>query len=1100
MAGFTFDEPEIARVLVILPGRIRADRRCAFNFMQLIHRAVHRPVTIAMCIIAMVVFGFVSFQRIGLDLLPNLELPVVAIVTPYPNADPRTVEREVTTPIENALATLKGLRKLESESIEHASIIMAHFHWGTDIGEAMDQLNVFLNVISATLPADAHRPLVLRFDPSQLPVMLLGLTGDQSPAELTDVADRRIRPLLESLPGVAQVSVLGGIRPEISIYYSSDVLMEMGLTPFQLQQAIEYQNVMIPAGSRTFTDAELGHDGSGETRYLLRVGSAVSDIDDLGSIIVGQRPPDPDAIGFARQPRPLTLAQVATIVDGYSTPEGFTRIDGSPAILIQVMKQAGENTVAVTQQIRDALERLNIESLLPGARLHIITDQSTLILDSLENVGSTAVVGGVLAVVILLLFLRNWRSLTIIGFSIPLSILLTFICLYFFGFNLNLMTLGGLAIGIGMLVDNSIVVLENIFRLRGEGLDYLDAAKQGAAEMASPIVASTVTTVAVFVPLIFSHSMAGHLARELAVAVSLALTASLIVALFIVPPLSAHLGRKTSDAVTTDQAYVETDMRWLTRLQSRYGTLLERFVQRPLYTVGIVVLCGLGLIGLPGRLHTEVLPPLDGGMIKIQLTLPPGSPITATDQAAQRIEEALEQYGEVAAVAVYAGDQGGTSFLDLIQEAPVNVAEITVLLTPASERNRTAHEFAAELREKLPIPPGAILRVSADRATDGLGEDFAMAATIKLTGPELEELEVQAARIAERLRNHPGFTNVTSTAEAVQPELIFHINRDRVLGLGRLTTAEIALTMRASLLGQEVTHIRRDGMHVPVVLRPAAEELATYEALQDFRVFPVAAAESGYVTPVIFGRTGTDESPIIEWAPRSIQHIDRQRAVTITAELNGIDLSESQRIVEEILADVDLPVGYSARLAGIHDTLQEAMDDLGLALILAVIFVYLVMAAQFESIKDPLIILFCIPLATVGGLIALLLSGHMLNVPSAMGLIALAGVSVNNGIVLINTYNRLRREGYSVDAAIVTGSKMRLRPVLMTSLTTILALIPLALGIGSGADLQAPLAVAMIGGLISSMVFTLFIIPGIYRMTSRTDMPVPMQQTAQPPV
>lgn len=1066
--------------------------------MQLIHRAVHRPVTVTMCIIAMVVFGFVSFQRIGLDLLPNLELPMVAIVTPYPNADPRTVEREVTTPIENTLATLKGLRKLESESIEHASVIMAHFSWGTDLGEVMDQLNVVLNVISATLPADAQRPLVLRLDPSQLPVMLLGLTGDPSSIELTHFADQHIQPLLESLPGVAQASVLGGVRPEISIYYDSDVLIEMGITPLQLQQAIEYQNVMIPAGSRTFSDAELGFEGSGETRYLLRVGSTVNDIDDLGSIIVGQRPPDPNAIGFARQPRPLTLAQVTHIVDGYTSAEGITRVDGSPAILIQIMKQAGENTVAVSQRIRDALEQLDIASLLPGAQLHILTDQSTLILDSLENVGSTAVVGAVLAIIVLLLFLRNWRSLTIVGFSIPLSIVLTFICLYFSGLTLNLMTLGGLAIGIGMLVDNTIVVLENIFRLRGEGMDYFSAAKQGAAEMAAAIVASTITTVAVFVPLIFSQSIAGHLARELAIAVSFALAASLVVALFIVPPLSAHLGRRTSRDTDGEPAYAETDMRWLTKLQSSYSNLLERFIQRPLYTVGIVVLCGVALIGLPGRLHTEVLPPMDGGLIRIQLTLPPGSPITATDQAAKQIENTLKQYSEVATVTVYAGDQGGSSLLDLIQESPVHVAEITALLTPTSERRRSAHELAAELRETLPIPEGAILRVSADRATDGLGEDFAMAATIKLTGPELEELEVQAARIAERLREHPGFTDVTSTAEELQPELIFHINRDRVLGLGRITTAEIALTMRASLLGQQVTHIRRDGIHVPVVLRPAADELATYEGLQDFRVFPVAAAESGYVTPVIFGRTGADESPVLELAPRSIQHIDRQRAVTITAQLNGIDLSESQRIVEEILADIDLPYGYTARLAGVHDTLQEALNDMGLALILAVVFVYLVLAAQFESVKDPFIILFCIPLATVGGLIALFLSGHLLNVPSAMGLIALAGISVNNGIVLIDTYNRLRREGYSVDAAIVNGSKMRLRPVLMTSLTTMLALIPLALGIGSGADLQAPLAVAMIGGLVSSTVFTLFIIPGIYRMTSHTATSLHMPKTVHP--
>lgn len=1068
--------------------------------------AVRRPITVAMCVAALFVFGLVSIGRMGLELLPNLSYPVVAVVTVYPNADPTTVERELTQPIEGAVSTLAGLRRLESTSMEHASLVIAQFDWGANLAEVMEQMNASFNVLAASLPSDAQRPLVVKMDPDQLPLMLIGMTGSGDLAELTLEADQIVRPALERLPGVAQVSILGGVRPEITVYYDMARLREEWLTPLHLQQLLIQQNALVPAGSFTASPGEVAQwnqalpgddwwfDEPGAEpifdaplRYRIRVGHPLRSADDVADLVVGRRrTAGQDAMGFAALlPQLVRIRDVATVEAGHVPAEGFTRVNGESAVILRILKQSGENSVDVASQVRARVADLAVESGA-GTDFFVITDQSDMITQSVANLSVTALIGGFLAVLVLYAFLRNLRSLFIIAFSIPFSIVVAIVIMQFSGLTLNIMTLGGLALGIGLVVDNSIVVLENIFRHRSEGKDRYDAAITGTSEVAWAITAATLTTMAVFLPLVFVQSIAGHLFRDLAITVACAVVGSLFVALVVVPALAAHLpGRSDDRAVTSTQA---SGRGAFSRLQQAYITSLRWTLDRPALAVGIVVVCGIGLILLPGRLQLELLPPMDGRMVAVSLKLPPGTPVEETDAVARQIETALRGFPEVTTVSVNVGPQGGDDFMSLIQEAPVHEAQITALLTPRSQRSRSAHQLATEWRELLPAPPHADLRISADRALDALGDEFNMAVTIEVTGPDLARIGAYAREVVEALEARGGFGEIVTSADQSQPELIFQVNPDRAL-LGGLTAGQIGLSMRAALTGLPATQLYIDGLTVPVVLRPKPDDIADMQGLSELRIPSFAAAGLEQNEPPPSARFGPLANPEIGTAPANIRHVDRMRVVTVTAQFDGIDLAEAGRRAEAALANIHPERGYELRLAGIHDTMNETVSDMGLALLLAVVFVYMAMAAQFESLRYPFVVMFTVPLAAVGAMGGLWMSGEYLSIPSMMGMITLCGIAVNNGIVLVDAINRLYGSGMPRIEAVVEAGRIRLRPILMTTLTTVIGLLPLAFRWGEGTELQAPLAVAVIWGLLLSTILTLFVVPSVYLMTGGRTKP-----------
>lgn len=1058
--------------------------------MSLQRVSVHRPVALSMCVLAALVIGLISLDRIGIDLLPNLEYPTLAVVTVYPNADAESVESDVTLPIERTLSTVSGLRQLESLSMENASLVMATFEWGTDLGDAFEEINSLLSVASLLLPSDVQRPIVVKLDPSQVPVLNIAVTGETDLVALTGRVEREIVPVIERVPGVAQVSVAGGAYPQISVYYDTQALRERArLNPLDIQAMLQYQNAVVPAGTLEVRPEELGLEAGDVRRFPLRVGANLESIDDLRSLVISVEQPATggDAFGLSAllPPDVIRLGDVAQIVEEVRRVEGHTRVNGEPAVVLRVLKESEANTVEVSRGVLAAVAALTGQ-LAGDLTLEIVTDQAQFINKSIDNLSWSALVGAVLAVLVLTLFLRSWRDIVVIAVAIPLAFTVAVTLLHFGGYTLNLMTLGGLAIAVGMLVDNAIVVLENIFRLRGLGLSPKEAAVQGASEMAPAIVASTLTTVAVFVPLIFMRSLAGYLFKELSLAVVCALAASLLVALTVVPMLAAYLPdrpRSTARAATSRPAE-GVHQGIADRLTPHYARAIRKVLRRPWLGVVIAGAFTISLVFLPRLLDVGFVPEMDGSLVTIDIQLPPGTPLHTTDKVVRDVEAYLEALPEVALLSVQVGNQGGTDYLSIVQEMPVNQARVHALLVPPGERSRSSHELARIIGSELPLPPEAAVRISADRAVDALGDDFAIGLTLEILGPEWDVLQSVAGRIAEELRRTPGFVNVTSTAEDVNQVLFFEVDRVQA-GRALLPAGQVGLTVRLALTGLQATTLHVDGRSVPVVIKPSPSETENLEALQSLRVWNLQSDATGIPQAARFEAITTADAPVITDAPRIIRHLDRQRVTTVKAQLDGVDLGKARRLAEQIVAATDLPAGYEVRMAGIHRTLDESIKELVLALGLAVLFVYMVMAAQFESLRYPGIIMITVPLSAAGGFFALWLTGQQLNVPAFLGLLLLVGIAVNNGIVLVDTIGRFRRS-LPLEEAIVEACRVRLRPILMTALTTILGLVPLALGWGEGTEIQVPLALAALGGLISGTLLTLFVVPAFYRLFSGT--------------
>lgn len=1041
-----------------------------------------------MCVLAVLVIGLIAFQRIGIDLLPNIEYPTLAVVTVYPNADPESVESDVTQPIERTLATVSGLRELESLSLESASLIMATFDWGTDLGDAFEEINSLLSVASLLLPSDAQRPIVVKLDLAQVPVLNIAATGGEDLLALTGRVEKEIVPVIERVPGVAQVSIAGGAYPQIGIYYDTQALRERArLNPLDIQTMLQYQNAIVPAGNLEVYPEELGLAPGGVQRYPMRVGASLDSVDDLRDLVISVEMPQAggDAFGLSAllPPDVIRLGEVADIVEEVRSVEGHTRVNGEPAVIMRVLKESEANTVEVSRDVLAAVAMLSA-GLDDDITLHLVTDQAQFINSSISNLAASGLVGAILAILVLTLFLRSWRDIIVIAVSIPLSFIVAIVLLYFGGFTLNLMTLGGLAVAMGMLVDNAIVVLENIFRLRGQGMTPKEAAVQGSSEMAPAIIASTLTTVAVFLPLIFMRSLAGYLFKEMSLAVLFALGASLLVALTVVPMLAAHLPQRL---VRTAHAAGHTGVRKANsglaeKLTPVYTRAVRKVLRRPWMTVVIAGAFTVSLVLLPSLLDVGFVPEMDGSLVTIDIHLPPGTPVSVTDEVVRDVEAYLETLPEVALLSIQVGNQGGTDYLSIVQEMPVNQARVHALLVPPGERSRSSHELAQAISEELPVPPEAIVQLSADRAVDALGDDFAMGLTLEILGPDWKVLEAAATHVANELRQTPGFVNITSSADDVNQVLFFEVDRVQA-GRALLPAGQVGLTVRLAMTGLQATTLHIDGRSVPVLIKPSPGETENLEALRSLRVWNLQSDAEGFPQAARFQAITKAGSPVITDAPRTIRHLDRQRVATVQAQLDGVDLGTAREVAQKIVDSLELPAGYEVRLAGIHATLDESMGELLVALGLAVLFVYMVMAAQFESLRYPGIIMITVPLSAVGAFVALWLAGQQLNVPAFIGLILLVGIAVNNGIVLVDTIGRLRRT-LALEDAIVEACRVRLRPILMTALTTILGLVPLALGWGEGTEIQVPLALSTLGGLISGTLLTLFVVPGFYRLFS----------------
>jgi HAE1 family hydrophobic/amphiphilic exporter-1 len=1051
--------------------------------------AVRRPVTIAMATVAVAVFGFLAARTLPIELLPDLSYPTLTIQTVYSDAAPEAVEFFITRPVEEAVGVIPGVRDMRSVSRASLSEVVLEFEWDD-------------------LPREAENAKVLRFDPSLEPVMRLGFGGERPLIETRQLAERWLKPRLESVRGVAAARVRGGLEPEIQVEADEDRLAAFGLTLDDLAGALRSENVNRPGG----TVRDWG------TVYLVRTLHEFVSLEQVRRTVVRET-----ADGRVR------VEDVAEVRRGAADRLEITRSGSTEAVEIALYREGSANTVAVAAAVQDELRELE-RSMPADLRLELLADQSAYVSGAIDQVRFAGLIGGLLAVLVLYFFLRDLRATAIIALTIPISVIATFLPLQQGGVSLNIMSLGGLALGIGMLVDNSIVVLEAIDRRRRAGESRRQAAVHGASEVAGAVFAATLTTICVFLPIVFVEGVAGQLFRDLALTVCLALLASLAVSLTLIPAL-ASLGPEGSDdeAAATEQETVRT---WLQRVREfilpprgdraawKHGVLLaltlplRLILALPLLAAGVLLwliglawmafawafqalswpasrgfdligkayapllstslrlrwlvvpaaflLFGLSLL-VAGGLGRNLVPNLSQGEFAFQVRLPAGTPLESTAQVVERIEAQFEGDPLFARVFSVVGSLPSTA--SGRQTLGENLAQVNVAL-PEGAALSAEERAVARVREVLALFPrveGELVRGSAMSTRPPV--------VVNVYSDDLETLDAAALEVEAALAALPALADVGSTIEPGNPEIRVEIDRERAAELG-VTAEQLGTSLRRQVRGETVGRFREAEDRLDIRLRSSASSRDRAEEVGRLRL----RLADGTAVPV------TAVSDVrIERGPAAIHRADGARVAQVTARVPVADLGQVLDDVRATVAELTLPGDATAGLAGQEEEMKVSFDSLKLALGLAVFLVYVVMAMQFESLLHPFVILLSVPLGVVGVVAALVLTGRDLDVLVLIGCVMLAGIVVNNAIVLVDAVNRRRREGEDIDGALRGAGRERLRPILMTTTTTVLGLMPMAFGLGPGDELRAPLAITVIGGLLGATILTLVVIPCLFR-------------------
>ena len=1012
--------------------------------MNLPRASVRRPVFTTMVTLAVVLLGAVALQRLRVDMLPEVELPRLTVRTDYEGASPEVVERLVTQIVEEVLATVPGVVEMTSESREGESSVRVTFTAGTDIDTAATDVRSRLEDELEELPENVQPPQIRKFDIASFPVVLLGVSSALDPVELTELIDRQIRYRFARLPGVAQVDLWGGFVREVRIELDLERLQSLRLPLDTVLAAIRDANLDLPAGSIE----------SGRYEVTLRAPAEFRDLAELRGLVVA-----------VRDGAPVRLGQLATVADTYEKLTYIVRIDGDPGVRIAVRKQADANTVEVANTILQEIDRVNHD--FPQLRVVAVSNQGNFIERSIQNVAWSVLYGGVFAVFVLLLFLRDLRSTAVIALSIPISALGTFALMYFCGFTLNLMTLGGLALGVGMMVDSSIVVLENVFRRRAElGEAPPTAAVAGAVEVGPAIVASTITTLVIFLPLVFFRGVTGVLFQELAFVIVFALACALLVSLSVLPALASRLLRGGAGAPPGRLAAAAAGV--LAWIDDLYRELLATALRHRVATlVGAVLLLGGALVLVP-RIGTEFLPPSDEGEVRVTGEMELGTRLDLVDRQLRQIERIVGQAlpGAVATVATASG--GSASAAE---------ASLQVSLGPANARARSNVEVAADLRARLDGRiPGAVIRTRAPQGQFllervlGSGEGL----SIEVRGFDLDVLERLAAEAEAIALGTDGVTDVDSRREAGVPQHVLEVDRDKAADLG-LSVRDIAEALEIAVAGGRAGDFRTDGNSYRIFVQLRDVESLSLDAILDLTL---TTREGGEVALRNVVTTSERRGPI------RIDRKDQQRVLTMEVNVAGRPVGTVAEELVRRLEAIPRPLGYEITVAGSYEEQQRAFGELIVSLLLAIALVYMALACQYESLRDPLVVMLSVPFAAIGVLVVLFATDTTLNIQSYIGCIMLGGIVVNNAILLVDQAARLLPE-MGARAAVAEAGRRRLRPILMTTATTILGLLPLAIGIGEGAEAQAPLARAVVGGLLASTLITLLLIPVVFTLFHR---------------
>lgn len=1010
--------------------------------MKLINESVNRPVGVIIIVLVVMMLGAVSLTGLGIDLMPDLELPIAVVTTSYPGAAPVDVENLVTRPLEGSLSAVEGLETMQSISSPNQSVVILMFDYGVNMDSSMLELRDRLDMVSRALPASAGEPLVMRFDPNAMPVMQLGISGEIDIASLTHIVEDSVLPRLERIPGVAQVNMSGGQEKEIIVQPDFTLMQEHRVTMSQIAQLIGAENRSAPAGQIK----------QGTEKMPLRILGEFSSIKDILNINI------PVATGEV-----IKLSEIATVEEAVVERTSFSFVNGEPTLSLDIMKQSDANTVDVSNSVLREMERIE-ESLTQGVTMTTIMDSSMFIRDSISSVVRNMLLGGGMAILVLLLFLRSFRSTLIIGLSIPIALVSAFTLIYFSGNTLNILTLGGLALGIGLLVDSSIVILENIFKYRERGYSNIEAAKKGASEVAGAVIASTLTSVVVFVPIIFTGGLAAEIFMPLALTVGFILLASLIVAITLVPMLSRLL---------LPEIVVDDNPKGLRRIASSIGRIIDTISvgyrkllkwtlnHKKTIVFGTLLLLVASLAMIP-KVGVEFIPDFDQGELIATIEMPEGTPLDETRENVGLLEEFLVETRAVEMVYTTIGGGGRRG----IEGGSENSGNIYARLVPKAERSISTNEIIKQLDEYAKSLPDIEVNVRGAQSGGMGGSPI----SIEVRGNEISTLKTIADELQEIINGVSGATNITHSMGETRPEIQIHVDRDAAVEHG-LMYAEVMQTIINSMNGQVATLMRIEGNEIDVKVILPEESRSN---LAQLRRLPLTTPKGEIIQLSTVADFKQAEGPAV------INRQNQTRGVAISGDIIDRDLGDVMEDIEKALDEYNFPEGYDYQIGGDFEMMQDTFSQLILALVLAIFLVYAVMAFQFEKVMYPFIVMFSLPVTVIGIIFGFLVTGRPLSAPAFIGVIMLAGIVVNNAIVLVDYINKLRDRGLSREEAILEAGQTRLRPILMTMLTTVLAMIPLAIGIGEGSELQSPMATVIVFGLSFSTLITLVLIPVMY--------------------
>lgn len=1009
--------------------------------MNIADFCLKHKVTTIMAYVLIVVFGIMGFTSLPLALMPDIELPMAVVYTTYSNAGPQEVENMVTKTIESACASVSGMDEIQSLSSEGSSMVMVTFADGTDMDEAMVDLRDRIDRVKGFLPEDADAPMTMTIDVDAMPVVTVGLKGADL-AELQAIAEDDIQPALERIDGVASVDIAGGYENEIAIDTDADRLAGYGLSVSYIAQMLAAENIALPAGEVQ----------SGDQSFSVRADGEFSSVSDIANTLL----PLP-AGGTVR------LSEVADVYVAPKEQTAIAKIGGEPCITISVNKQSDTNTLQVAERAKDALDE--VTALQPTLDWSLLMDQSDMINMTVDSVIQNIVFGVLLAAIVLFVFLRDWGATAVISMSMPICIISVFLIMQVFDITMNMMSLGGIAMGVGMIVDNSIVVLENIFHYRSDGCDRFTSCVEGTKEVALSISASTLTTVAVFLPIGLSGGLSGMMFREFCITICSLLLASLLIALTLVPVLCyALLDRGGKHRMRMPDTGHDIADRPLMR---KYKELLAHFIthrKKAIIISGAMIVAFLGSIAIAG---VELMPQMDESMVAIGIEMPVGSDLEDVSAIADRaVDIALEQVPEIESIYY---STGGAS---MSTTSTANSASITVNLVDKSDRDRTSQQVADDLRPYMQDLAGAEISVEASGTMD-MSSMTGDAISVTLRGDDYDKLSQTAEQLAGQLAALPGAIEVSSSASEQVPEVEITLNRANASRFG-LTAATIGQAVRGELSGQTATQLKVNGEEITVTVRGDSRAETSIDALKSVMI---PTQTGGSVPLSLVANVDT------VLAPQSINRLNQSRTVTITGgAADTVSTAEMSQAVQGVLDTFELPDGITYETGGEMEEMINTFTQLAYALVVALGLVYFVLASQFESFVMPVIIMTILPIGLLGSLFTLPLTGNKISMVAFIGVIMLAGTVVNSSIVLIDYMNIRRKRGEDKDTAILNACPRRVRPVLMTTLTTVLGLLPMVFSNGEGAEMMRPMAIVMITGMVVSTIVTLLFTPVYYSL------------------